>query len=116
MFFKKGCSEQVSETLFKKKVGGLFYPLNTSENHRFSDVFRGYRRPATLLKKRLWHRCFPVNFAEFLRKHILKNMCERLLFSRMQRRYDLKKRFDHKIELKTYFISFFSLGACKQLL
>ena len=23
-------------------------------------------RPATLLKKRLWHRCFPVNFAQFL--------------------------------------------------
>ena len=25
------------------------------------------RRPATLLKKRLWRRCFPVNFAKFLR-------------------------------------------------
>ena len=24
-------------------------------------------RPATLLKKRLWHWCFPVNFAKFLR-------------------------------------------------
>ena len=24
-------------------------------------------RPATLLKKRLWNRCFPVNFAKFLR-------------------------------------------------
>ena len=24
-------------------------------------------RPATLLKKRLWHMCFPVNFAKFLR-------------------------------------------------
>ena len=24
-------------------------------------------RPATLLKKRPWHRCFPVNFANFLR-------------------------------------------------
>ena len=23
--------------------------------------------PATLLKKRLWHRCFPVNFSKFLR-------------------------------------------------
>ena len=23
-------------------------------------------RPATLLKKRLWHRCFPVSFAKFL--------------------------------------------------
>ena len=24
--------------------------------------------PATLLKKRLWHRCFPVNFEKILRK------------------------------------------------
>ena len=24
-------------------------------------------RPATLLKRRLWHRCFPVNFSKFLR-------------------------------------------------
>ena len=24
-------------------------------------------RPATLLKKRLWYRCFPVNFVKFLR-------------------------------------------------
>ena len=24
-------------------------------------------RPATLLKKKLWHGCFPVNFAKFLR-------------------------------------------------
>ena len=24
-------------------------------------------RPATLLKKGLWHKCFPVNFAKFLR-------------------------------------------------
>ena len=24
-------------------------------------------RPATLLKKRLWHRCFPVNITKFLR-------------------------------------------------
>ena len=28
-------------------------------------------RPPTLLKKRLWHRCFPVNFAKFLRTPFL---------------------------------------------
>ena len=27
--------------------------------------------PATLLKKRLWHKCFPVNFAKFLRTPFL---------------------------------------------
>ena len=29
-------------------------------------------RPTTLLKKRLWHRCFPVNFAKFLKILFLK--------------------------------------------
>ena len=29
--------------------------------------------PATLLKKTLWHQCFPVNFAKFLRIPFLKN-------------------------------------------
>ena len=27
--------------------------------------------PATLLKKRIWHRCFPVDFAKFLRTPFL---------------------------------------------
>ena len=35
--------------------------------------------PATLLKKRLWHRCFPVNFAKFLRTPFLQNASGRLL-------------------------------------
>ena len=30
--------------------------------------------PAALLKKRLWHWCFPVNFAKFLRTTFLKEL------------------------------------------
>ena len=30
-------------------------------------------RLATVLKKRLWHRCFPLNFAKFLRTPVLQN-------------------------------------------
>ena len=37
-------------------------------------------RPATLLKKRLWHRCSPVNFAEFLGAPFLQNTWRKLLF------------------------------------
>ena len=29
-------------------------------------------RPSTLSRKRLWHRCFPVNFAKFLRTSFIK--------------------------------------------
>ena len=32
-----------------------------------------------LLKKRVWHTCFPVNFAKFLRKPFLQNTSGRLL-------------------------------------
>ena len=30
-------------------------------------------KPATLFKRRLWHRCFPVNVAKFLRIPFLQN-------------------------------------------
>ena len=38
-------------------------------------------RPTTLLKKRLWHWCFPVNFVKFLRIHFLQNTSARLLLN-----------------------------------
>ena len=41
--------------------------------------FKRPARPATLLKKRLWHRSFPVNFAKFLRIPFLRNTSGRLL-------------------------------------
>ena len=47
-----------SQTVFFNKVLGL--------------------RPATLFKKKLWHRCFPVNFAKFLRAPFLQNTSGRL--------------------------------------
>ena len=36
-------------------------------------------RPETLLKKGLWHRCFPVNFLKFPRTPFLQNTSGRLL-------------------------------------
>ena len=45
--FSKFAGKHVSQSLFFNNVAGL--------------------RPATLLKKRLWHRWFSVNFAKFLR-------------------------------------------------
>ena len=49
--FAKSAGKHLCQSLFFNKVAGL--------------------RPATLLKKRLWHRCFPVNFAKFLRTPFL---------------------------------------------
>ena len=38
-------------------------------------------RPTTLLKKRLWQRCFPVNFAKFLRTPFSHNTAGQLLLN-----------------------------------
>ena len=45
------------------------------------SLFSCSLRPATLLEKRLWHSCFPVNFAKFLRTPVLQNTSRRLLLS-----------------------------------
>ena len=37
--------------------------------------------PATLLKKSLWLRCFPVNFTKFLGAPFLQNTSKRVLLS-----------------------------------
>ena len=38
-------------------------------------------RPATLLKVRLWHKCFPVNFDKFLRRSFLRENLQWLLLN-----------------------------------
>ena len=57
--FAKFTGKHQCQNLFFNKVAGL--------------------RLATLLKKRLWHRCFPVNFAKFSRTPFLQNNFEQLL-------------------------------------
>ena len=60
--FTKFTGKHLCQSLFFNKVAGL--------------------RPATLLKKRLWHRYFPVNFVKFLRTPFLQNTSGRLLLYR----------------------------------
>ena len=43
------------------------------------------QRPATLLKKRLWHRSFPVNFAKFLRAPFFTEHLQWLLLKRLSK-------------------------------
>ena len=50
--------------------------------HLFQGIFFNKvagPRPATLFKKRLWYRCFPVNFVKFPRTPYLQNASGRLL-------------------------------------
>ena len=57
---------QPPEVFFKKGALTIFAKF-TGKHLRQSLVFNKIAdlRPATLLKTRLWRRCFPVNFANF---------------------------------------------------
>ena len=57
--FEKFTGKHLCQRLFLNKVEGL--------------------RPATLLKKSLWHKYFPVNFAKFLRTPFLQSTSGRML-------------------------------------
>ena len=59
--FAKFTGKHLFQSFFFNKVAGL--------------------RLATLLKKRLWHRCFSVNFAEFLRTPFLTEHLRWLLLN-----------------------------------
>ena len=40
-----------------------------------------FNKACSFIKKKLQHRCFPVNIAKFIRTPVLMNTCERLLLS-----------------------------------
>ena len=49
-------------------------------------IFRGYHMNSSFsacnfIKKETWHRCFPMNFAKFLRTPLLQNISGRLLLN-----------------------------------
>ena len=49
-------------------------------------------RPATLIKRRIWHKCFPMNFAKFLRTPFLTEHLRQLfLHEKMDRGQQTKK-------------------------
>ena len=64
---KKGVPRNFAKFIWKHLCQSLF--LN-----KVADIW-----PATLFKKRLWHRCFHVNFAKFLRSPFFKKHLRWLL-------------------------------------
>ena len=55
LFCKKGVLRNFTKFTEKHRSQSLFF-------NKVADL-----RPATLLKKRIWRRCFPVNFDKFLK-------------------------------------------------
>ena len=66
--FTKFTGKHLCQSIFLNKVAGV--------------------RPATLLKKRLWHRCFPVSFAKFVRTLFLQDNSGGLLPAIFYCRYE----------------------------
>ena len=61
--------------------------------------FKRSLRPATLLKKRLWRRCFPVNFVKFLKTLFSQNTSGRLLLQdRKEKRLFFRKQGNSTME------------------
>ena len=72
--------KQPPEMFYKKVVLGNFAKFtgkHLCHSHFFNKV--ADLSPATLFKKRLWHRCFPINFSKFLRTPFLQNISGRLI-------------------------------------
>ena len=72
--------KQPPEEFYKKAVlknFAKFIGKHLSQILSFNKV--AGPRPSTLLKKRLWHRCFPVNFVKSSRVPYLENTPGRLL-------------------------------------
>ena len=53
--------------------------------------------PATLIRERLWHRCFPVNYAEFLRAPFFIQQSGRVLLHVSNKMLVLHEREIHLI-------------------
>ena len=65
--FAKFTGKHLCKSLFVNKVAGLELFAKIVNGWKPLTIFTKSSRPATLLTKRLLHRCFPVNFAKFLR-------------------------------------------------
>ena len=62
-----GCRSSRPEVFCEKVFLEISQDSQENTYARVSFLIKLQTTPATLLKKRLWHRCFPVNFAKFLR-------------------------------------------------
>ena len=73
-----------SRWMYSVRKGVLRNFTEFTEKHQCQRLFF-YKvaglRAATILKKRLWHRCFPVNFAKFLRTPFLWHTSQQLLLT-----------------------------------
>ena len=100
----RGCS--VKKVFLKFSQNLQKNPVPESILNKVADL-----RPATLFKKRLWHRCFPVNFAKFLRTPFLLNTSGGCFWNQSHLELDRAKQSQLKFNIKASFskINYFFL-------
>ena len=78
---RKGVLRNFAKFTRKNLCQSLFFNRNSQQSTcaRVSFLINFRPQPATLFKNRLWHCCFPVNFAKFIRTPFLQNTTGRLL-------------------------------------
>ena len=64
--------------IWRCSVENLFFKLNVTRHNDFLHL-NLTQACNFILKKKLWYRCFPVNFVEFLRAPFLQNSSGRLV-------------------------------------
>ena len=69
--------------MFYKKAALETFAIFTGKYLALESLFNKVAglKACDFVKKRLQYRCYPVNTANFLRTHILKNICEWLLLN-----------------------------------
>ena len=87
--FAKFTGKLLRQNLLFNKVADLLLPSYRNQSIDLHSntvdwfLYEG-NRPATSLKRRLWRRCFPVNFVKFLRTPFLQNTSRRLLLQKQK--------------------------------
>ena len=108
--FAKFTGKHLSQSLFLNKFAGLIPSLkNTCQRLLLHCT------DTTLLKKRLWHRCFPVNFAKFLRTPFFTEQLRWVLLCSFQctqliQYISLKSEYDQRFlrkELQLLVVTYF---------
>ena len=93
--FKSGCPETrygIQDSYFESQIEAVVWRLSIEKV--FLEILQHSQENTCarvsflikfFLKKRLWHRCFPVNVAKFLRTPFLQNISRRLLLRKVNK-------------------------------
>ena len=94
LLFRSSSTEVFCTKSVLKNFGKIHRTIPVPES--FFNKVADFRR-ATLSKKRLWHRCFPVNFAKFLKTPFLTDHLRWLLLNQWKQLWIITKKISVRV-------------------